>query len=121
MKKGCFVKSIITLTVITAVIIYLVKNHWNDWVVTPGKKFVVNTAMNSVKDDLESLDNSPFKDSLEVDLKNYLTKKFEKTQTITDNDLAFIVDSIQSAASDSIITKEEYLNIKQILKSKSLK
>jgi hypothetical protein len=77
--------------------------------------------MNSVKDDLESLDNSPLKDSLEVDLKNYLTEKFEKTQTITDKDLSFIVDSIQSAAIDSIISEEEYLNIKQILKSKPIK
>lgn len=121
MKKGCFVKSIITLTVITAVVIYLVKNHWNDWIIAPGKKIVVSIAMNSVKDDLESLKNNSTKDSLIVDLKTYLTKKLGKTKEITDEDLSFVADSIKSAASDSIITEEEYLNIKQILKSKSLK
>ena len=60
MKKGCFVKSIILLTVLTAVLLYLINYKFNDIIINPGKNFIIN----QVTQEMEFVKSSPEKDSL---------------------------------------------------------
>ncbi|MBZ0199047.1 MAG: hypothetical protein K8H86_04205 [Ignavibacteriaceae bacterium] len=119
MKKGCFIKSIIILTIITAVSIYLVKKNWKEWVVTPGKNIAVDIAMSSMEDELKLLQQSPARDSLLAELRLYLNNKLEESNEIGNKDLSFVADSIRAAESDSIITESEYLKIKKMLRDRS--
>ncbi len=118
MKSGCFVKSIIILTIITAVAIYLVKTHWKDWVVNPGKKIAVNIAMDSIEDELKLVQQSPARDSLLAELRFYLNRKLEKSNEIGNKDFSFVADSLRAAERDSIITELEYLKIKKMLRDR---
>ena len=38
MRKGCFIKSVVFVTILIAVIIYLIEYKFDDWIVRPGKK-----------------------------------------------------------------------------------
>lgn len=118
MKKGCFVKSIIILTIITAGAIYLIKTNWKNWVINPGKKIAVNIAMDSVEDDLKFVQQSPARDSLMAELRLYLNKKLEKSNEIGNKDFSFVADSLHAAEQDSIITESEYLKIKKMLRDR---
>lgn len=119
MKKGCFIKTIIILTILTAAVIYLVKNNWQEWVVRPGKKIVVDLAMNSVEKELKQVQTSALKDSLVSEMKLFLENKFNKTDELSDKDLSFIAGSLKAASFDSVITETEFRNLKQLIRSRT--
>ena len=73
MKKGCFIKAIIVLTIVVASITYILQNKFNDYIFTPGKKIILPLFVKEFKSKLTYVKDSPQKDSLYVMLKTFMT------------------------------------------------
>ena len=122
MKKGCFVKSIIVLTILVAAILYIVQNHL-DAILKPGKKILKNLVLSDVENDLAYVKASPEKDSLLVLLDDYIDKKFDKIKNLSeknDENIEINIDKFIDSISiyvikDSLIDKNELSEIKIII------
>ena len=123
MKKGCFVKSIIILTIFIAAILYFVQNHL-DTILKPGKKILKNLLLSEVESDLAYVKASPEKDSLLLLFDDYLDEKIDKIKTLSDKNedeieinIYKLIGSINKyVVPDSLIDRNELLEIKIIIK-----
>jgi len=118
MKKGCFIKLIIVLTIVVAAVLYIIQNHFDEWIGTPVKEFFSEYFVENIDDELNFIEASPQKDSLRVLLKDYLVNKFDATQEISNKDIEWLVDSVKVIVKDSIITEEDLTKIKNLIKLK---
>ncbi len=117
-KKGCFLKIIISLTIIVAAILYIVQNHLDDVVINPAKKVISNFIVSGVGNQLNYIKETPEKDSLRVLLKDYLKDKMSKTKSVNTEDLDWLIDSIKVVVTDSLITKDDLNKIKELINLK---
>ena len=53
MKKSCFVKSIVVLTIIVGVVLYIIQNHLDDWVINPAKGFFSELFVSGADEELK--------------------------------------------------------------------
>ena len=113
MKKGCFVKSIIFLTVLTAVLLYLINYKFNDMIINPGKNFVINR----MTKEMEFVKASPEKDSLKELISNYV-KSIKSIDKLSENKIDNFTDSLKIALRDSVINQSEYKHLYKILNQK---
>jgi hypothetical protein len=117
-KKGCFLKIIIVLTIIIAVILYIAQNHLDDVVINPAKKVISSFMVSGAFKHLTYIKENPEKDSLKILLKNYMRDKISKSKSISDEDLDWLIDSIKVIATDSLITKDDLNKIKELINLK---
>ena len=118
MKKGCFIKIIIVLTIIIAAILYILQNHLDDVVINPGKKLISDLIVGGIDDELNYIRETPEKDSLRFLLKEYLKDKISKTKEINTGDLNWIIDSIKVVVTDTLITQNNLNRIKELINLK---
>lgn len=118
MKKGCFIKVIIALTIFIASVLYIIQNHFDDWILNPAKKIFSEAFVSGVDDELEFIAESPEKDSLRTLLKEYLQEKFVQTKELSNNDIDWLIDSVKVVVRDSIITNADLDNIKNLIEQK---
>ncbi len=116
MKKGCFIKSIIILTIFVAVIAYFVRYRFNDLILIP-ERYIVNKGLS---DRLKDLKESPEKDSLKVLFQEYAhnVKRFDSASR---KSLEAVSDSLKEILNDTIITHEDINRIKKIMELQSKK
>jgi hypothetical protein len=119
MKKGCFIQTIIVITIFTAVIVYIIQNHFDELVLSPGKKVLKGVMLDEFDDKFEFINSSPEKDSFKVVFNNILTKKFEADNELSDDDFKDFFESINHIFADSVIDQTELKEIK--LKAELLK
>ena len=113
MKKGCFVKTIIFLTVITAVLLYLINHKFSALITNPGKDFLIS----QMNKEMRFVRSSPEKDSL----KNLITvyvKKMKSLDKVSEHQIGDFADSLKIALKDSVINESEYKNLYHILNRK---
>ena len=118
-KKGCFLKIIIALTIIIAVILYIVQNHLDDVVINPAKKVISSFMVSGAFKHLTYIKETPEKDSLKILLKDYVKDKISKSKSINSDDLDWLLDSIKVVATDSLITKDDLNKIKELINLKN--
>jgi len=123
-RKGCFIQSVIVLTILVAVIVYLIQNNLDDWIIGPGKKLVLNEIAKNWETETAYIKASPEKDSLKSLLNYYLDNiKTAKEVVNLDDDKFFI--EFSDAVEDSLISEKEIsilstlLNREENEKSKS--
>ena len=116
MKKSCFLRIIIFLTILTAVILYLVTNKFNEVILNPGKSLIIN----QINRNLNYVKDSPEKDSLQVLIKDYILG-IKKVDSLSESSIGEFVDSLKVALKDSVIDNKEYKSLYKILKSKAEK
>ena len=114
MKKSCFIRVIIILTIVTAVILYLVTHKFNEVILNPGKRLVIH----QINKDLDYVKNSPEKDSLQHLIKSYILG-FKKVNNLSDESIGRFIDSMKVDLKDSIIDARELKSLTKILKQKS--
>jgi len=119
MKKGCFLKIIIALTIIIAAILYIVQNHLDDVVINPAKKVISDFIVSGADKQLNYIKETPEKDSLRILLKYYMKDKISKSKTINTDDLDWLIDSIKVVVVDSLITIDELNKIKELINLKN--
>lgn len=114
MKKGCFVKFIIFLTIFVAAVIYIVQTKLDDWVLQPGKGVIKEVFNESWQKDMAYVKASAEKDSLylminniidSLDIKNLSEKKLDNFSKL-----------VEISTSDSIIDKSELKNLQNLLR-----
>ena len=116
-KRGCFLKIIIALTIVVAVILYIVQNHL-DVVINPAKRVISSFITNEAFKHFTYIKNTPEKDSLKVLLNDYLKDKITKTKSLNTEDLDWLIDSIKVVVTDSLITKNDLTKIKELINIK---
>ena len=117
MKKGCFIKGIIFLTIIVASITYIVQNKFNDFIFKPGKKIILPIFVNDFKKNLNYVTDSPQKDSLGLMIKDYLDDA-KNIKALSDSSLKPLVREIYNITSDSVISTSELKNFKDFIKTR---
>ncbi len=115
MKKGCFIKSVIILTIVTAGILYIVNHKLDQFIFDPGKKMIAN----QINSELDYVKESPEKDSLKALINNYV-ESIKSVKNLSDKSFEIFVDSVKAAVRDSIINKREYKSLSRILKRRHL-
>jgi hypothetical protein len=113
MKKGCFVKIIVLLTILTAVVLYLINNKFDNLVFNPGKKILIN----QINRDLEFVKDSPQKDSLKLLINNYIME-IKNINSVSGKQINLFADSLKVALKDSIIDEREYKKLSVMLNKK---
>jgi|YelNatPaOPRAMG01_1025707.scaffolds.fasta_scaffold00174_34 hypothetical protein len=113
MKKGCFVKIIVLLTILTAVVLYLINNKFDNLVFNPGKKILIN----QINRDLEFVKDSPQKDSLKLLINNYIME-IKNINSVYGKQINLFADSLKVALKDSIIDEREYKKLSVMLNKK---
>jgi len=117
MKKGCFIKIIFFVTILVAVIVYLIKNNYTDLLLDPGKDILLTAIDKNWDEDFEYIKNSPEKDSLRTLLKFYI-KELKSFGEINDERTENFFDSFNDAIDDSIITVSELSELTYLIKKK---
>ena len=117
MKKGCFITTIVTLTIIIAGILYVFQNHFDNLVLNPGKKFVAGFIKDDINSKIKFVADSPEKAELINLIERYAADK-EVLEKVKEADINKIISAIEAAAEDSLILKTELENISQLLKTR---
>ena len=116
MKKGCFLKIIIILTIFIAAILYIVENHFDDLIRKPGEKIIKDLVFKDVNREMEFVRNSPEKDSLKVLINNFIYDKIHKEHKLNTKEIENMVDSVKEVLKDSTISPAELENLTSIFK-----
>jgi hypothetical protein len=115
-KKGCFIKLIIILTILVAGALYVVQNKFDDFILKPGKKFLMPVIKSDINKNLQQINPSPERDSLIVLLNNYFVS-LKENKNINSEHIKEIVEAIQSAFKDKKIDKNELSEISKLINS----
>ena len=114
MKPGCFLKSVIILTILVAAIMYIIQ-HKSELFIKPGKKIVTGVIMDDWDKQLDYVKNTPEKSKLKEALKIYIDSL--KIKDISeDKGLENIIGMIKTATADSLISDAELKEISKNLK-----
>ncbi|MBI1933508.1 MAG: hypothetical protein HYS24_13330 [Ignavibacteriales bacterium] len=116
MKKGCFISVIVTLTVLLAVIFYLIKFH-GDELLSFGKDKLLEYTKSKIVSDLEKLKDQEYGDSLKVELDNFFNTFNKDNLEDRLNALEPLSQNIEIIVKDNKIDSTEFELIKQTLKS----
>ena len=113
MKKGCFLSTIIFLTIAIGIGFYLFKRYGPD-IKQYGKNKLVDLAVKQVNERINYLKNPEYKDSLRI----YFDKQFELIRNSKQEDsyekFGNLVGQFKIFCQDSLIDSVEYLALKNI-------
>jgi hypothetical protein len=112
MKKGCFLQLIIVITIITAAVVYIIKNHFDDIVLNPGKKMIAGLILNEFDEKFDFVKPSAEKDSLKVILNELILQKIETDKEISSDNFKEFFRSINHVFADSVIDSNELNEIR---------
>ncbi len=114
MKPGCFLKSIIVLTIIVATILYIIQ-HKSELFFVPGKKIIAGAFTENWDKQFDFVKDTPEKSELKRTIKAYIDSL--KLNDIPDDDaIDRIASLVKAAASDSIFSADEIKEISKKLK-----
>jgi len=116
MKKGCFLKIIIILTIFIAVVLYIFENHFDDFILKPGENIIKDLVFNDINKKMEFVRNTPEKDSLKVLINRFVYNKLHKEHKLDNKEFEDLIDSVSSALNDSVISINELDNLKSLFK-----
>jgi hypothetical protein len=120
MKKGCFIKFIIGLTIITAAILYILQNYFNEFILNPGREFIKDQVISSLDDDMKNVKNSIQKDSLKILLTAFIDEELDSTKEFSNRHFDWLQETVEEVSRDSLINTNELKQIEQLLNLKKL-
>jgi len=115
MRKGCFIKSVVIVTILIAIIIYLIEHKFGDWVIKPGKKIILSEVAKNWDSEDEFITESTEKDSLRSLMKYYL-KNIKRFEDVVNLDEINFLKELDLATEDSLITDNELSKLTSLLK-----
>ena len=111
MKKGCFLKSVIVLTIIVASIAYLIQFKSKGLFFEPGKKMLASWFADDFKKNIDFVIQSPQKDSLNLLIKSFI-ESAEDFKDLSEDPLQDFLRTVDGIISDSVITSNELDNLR---------
>lgn len=115
MKKGCFIQSVIIVTILVAAAVYIIEYKLEDWLVKPGKKLILTKVADNWESETAYIKASVEKDSLKSLMKYYL-ENIKTTEEVVNLDQDIFLSELQLAIEDSIITDKELSKLTLLLK-----
>lgn len=115
LRKGCFIQSVIILTIVVAVIVYLIQHKFDQWVLNPGKQHVLNEIAKNWDTENVHIKESSEKDSLKS-LLNYYLKNIKTAEEVVNLDEDKFLIEFDNVIEDSIISDVEISKLSQLLK-----
>jgi len=115
MKKGCFIQSVITVTIIIAVIVYIINYKLEDWLVKPGKQLILSEVAENWDKEATFIKRSAEKDSLKSLMKYYL-ENIKTMEDVVNLEQDIFLNEIKLAIADSSITDIELSKLTSLLK-----
>ena len=115
MKKGCFIKSVIAITILIGVVVYIVQNKLEEWFTEPIKKNLVTQLVENWDTKAKFITDSIQKDSLAVLVSSYFSN-VETMEDIVNWDEEIFLVGLQDAIDDSLITDDEISKLTLLLK-----
>jgi hypothetical protein len=119
MKKGCFVKSIVILTIFVAVLAYIVQYKFDEWIIEPGKKLLLPAVEKGFKDELAFVKHSTEKDTLLNLISSYI--KSIDFKSADDSSKSDFWNKINEIVNDSMVTKKEVEDLNNLFRSENEK
>ena len=119
MKKGCFVKVIVVVTILVAAITYIIQNKFNEYLLGPSKKVIVPLFIENLNENIHYVKDSTEKDSLVNMVKNYINNA-KDIKSFSDDYIKEFMKKIQSVSIDSVISKEDLKEISNFIKARKL-
>ena len=115
MKKGCFIKSVVIVTIFVGVITYLIQNNFNNWFLEPGKKMLVQQIAENWKTEATFIKDSEQKDSVGILLQFYF-KNIKTMEEVVNLENDLFLSELEDVIEDSVVTDNEVTKLTQILK-----
>ena len=115
MKKGCFIQSVIIVTIFIAAAVYIIKYKLEDWVVKPGKKILITEVGNNWENETAFIKESPEKDSLRLLLKYYL-ENIKTMEDVVNLEQDKFLNELKLVIDDSLVTDAELSKLTSLLK-----
>lgn len=113
MKKGCFVSIILSLTVLIAVSIYIVKKHRNT-AFSAVKPIVLSSMENGFREDIENIKDKEYSDTLN----SLVTRYFEHAKTNKEfglDDIKVFGEEVKWVTKDGIIDSADISKLTDFL------
>lgn len=120
MKKGCFVKLIFFITIIAAVLVFLVQKKFNDIVYKPGLKVLNKHIIEEINNHFYYVKESPEKDSVESMMKNYISR-VGYSKGIKKTNLKQFMNLLSEIVKDSVISKNDLNNFIRFIQTNKIK
>lgn len=115
MKKGCFIQSVIIVTILIAAIVYIVKYKLEDWLVQPGKKIIISEVLKNWEKETAYIKESPEKDSIKSLMKYYLDN-IKTKEDVVNLEQDIFLSEFKLTIEDSLITDNEISNLTLLMK-----
>jgi hypothetical protein len=121
MKKGCFIKIIILLTIFVAAGLYIIQNYSGrikNLILSRSKEKLKEYFIDKYDVKLAHIKPSPQKDTLEVYLRKYFEKNFSNDDELNDKSedkINNFIGSIEDLVQDSIVTEVDVNKIKKLV------
>ena len=115
MKKGCFIQSVIIITIFIGAAAYIVQYKLDDWLVKPGKNLILKEVAKKWVNEDNYIEDSTEKDSLRSLMKYYL-ENIKTMKEVVNLDEEIILNELDRATEDSFITKKEISKLSSLLK-----
>lgn len=115
MKKGCFIQSVIIVTILIAAAVYIIKYKLEDWVVKPGKKILITEVGNNWENETAFIKEAPEKDSLRLLLKYYL-ENIKTMEDVVNLEQDKFLNELKLVIDDSLVTDAELSKLTSLLK-----
>lgn len=116
MKKGCFLKLVVIITILVASVLYIIQNKFDDIFLNPGKKLITELIEDKWETELVYITDTVEKDSLKMLLQFYV-KGINTVDEISEDKLEELFELLEITFNDSLITKKELSKLTKIVKS----
>ena len=114
MKKGCFIKSVILVTILVGIVVYIVQYKLEDWLIEPGEKMFIQKIAENWNLESTFIKDSKEKDSLKV-LVEYYANRIKKMEEVVNLENNLFLNELEEIIEDSLVTEKELSNLTQIL------
>lgn len=115
MKKGCFIQSIVIITILVAAAIYIIQYKLDDWLVKPGKKLILSEVSKNWGKETAYIKESLEKDSLKSLMKYYL-ENIKMMEDVVNLEPDIFLSEFELVIEDSLITDNEISNLTLLMK-----
>jgi predicted nucleic-acid-binding protein len=115
MKKGCFIKSVIAITILVGIVVYIVQYKLEEWLTEPANYLQITQLAENWDTKANFIRNSIQKDSLGVLLSSYFSNVESMEDVVNWEEDLFLI-GLQDAIDDSLITTDEISKLTLLLK-----
>jgi hypothetical protein len=115
MKKSCFIQAVVIVTILVAVIIYIIQYKLDDWFIKPAKNILVSEATKNWDNEVKHIKDSALKDSLKS-LLIYYIENVKSMEEVVNLDTEIFLKEFNLVIEDSTISDEDISKLTLLLK-----